>query len=101
GMVEAVAHAPNHAGSLSWADLEGYHAIAREPLCVGYRSYRVCGMPPPSSGGLAVAQILKLIEPFALGRRPGDAMNAAALHRIAEAENLAFAAPHLYIPHPA
>ena len=100
-IVEAVAHAPNHAGSLTPADLEGYHAIAREPLCVGYRSYRVCGMPPPSSGGLAVAQILKLIEPFALGSGPDDAMNAAALHRIAEAEKLAFADRDHYIADPA
>jgi gamma-glutamyltranspeptidase/glutathione hydrolase len=58
-------------------------------------------MPPPSSGGLAVAQTLKLLEPFELGRQPGDAMNGAALHRIAEAEKLAFADRDHYVADPA
>src|SRR5215475_13478002 len=89
-IVAAVRGAPNHQGSMTLADVGGYRAIEREPLCVSYRRYRVCGMPPPSSGGVAVAQILKLIEPFDLGRQPADAMNALALHRIAEAEKLAF-----------
>ena len=100
-VVAAVRAAPNHSGHMTLADLAGYRALEREPLCVTYRRYRVCGMPPPSSGGLAVAQILKLIEPFALGRQPADAMNAAALHRIAEAEKLAFADRDHYIADPA
>ena len=100
-IVAAVRGAPNHQSSMSLADLEGYRVLEREPLCVKYRRYRVCGMPPPSSGGLAVAQILKLIEPFELGKQPADAMNAAALHRIAEAEKLAFADRDHYIADPA
>src|SRR5262245_63108567 len=86
---------------MALGDLAGYRALEREPLCVSYRTYRVCGMPPPSSGGLAIAQILKLIEPFELGKTPGDAMNAEALHRIAEAEKLAFADRDHYIADPA
>jgi gamma-glutamyltranspeptidase / glutathione hydrolase len=100
-IVAAVRGAPNHQGSMTVTDLGAYRALEREPLCVSYRRYRVCGMPPPSSGGLAVAQILKLIEPFELGRQPADAMNAAALHRIAEAEKLAFADRDHYIADPA
>src|SRR5215510_11559224 len=100
-IVAAVRTAPNHQGSMTLADVGGYRAIEREPLCVSYRRYRVCGMPPPSSGGVAVAQILKLIEPFELGRQPADAMNAPALHRIAEAEKLAFADRDHYIADPA
>jgi gamma-glutamyltranspeptidase/glutathione hydrolase len=57
-------------------------------------------MGPPSSGGLAVAQILKLIEPFDLGKGPADAMNARALHLIAEAEKLAFADRDTFIGDP-
>ena len=100
-IVAAVRGAPNHQGRMALGDLAGYRALEREPLCVSYHSYRVCGMPPPSSGGLAVAQILKLIEPFDTGRQPADAMNAAALHRIAEAEKLAFADRDYYVADPA
>src|SRR5262245_24790386 len=50
-IVAAVRAAPNHQGDLSLADLAGYSAKERAPLCVGYRRYRVCGMGPPSSGG--------------------------------------------------
>ena len=100
-IVAAVKGAPNHQGNMTLADLAGYRALEREPLCVTYRAYRVCGMPPPSSGGLAIAQILKLIEPFEVGKTPADAMNAGALHRIAEAEKLAFADRDHYIADPA
>jgi gamma-glutamyltranspeptidase/glutathione hydrolase len=100
-IVAAVRGAPNHQGHMTLADLAGYQAIEREPLCVAYRKYRVCGMPPPSSGGVAVAQVLKLIEPLKIGNGPADAMNATALHRIAEAEKLAFADRDHYIADPA
>ena len=96
----AVRSAPNHQGDLSVADLAGYSAKLRAPICVDYRRYKVCGMGPPSSGGLAVAQVLKLIEPFDLGKGPGAAMNARALHRIAEAEKLAFADRDAFVGDP-
>jgi gamma-glutamyltranspeptidase/glutathione hydrolase len=92
--------APNHWGDITAADLAGYSAKAREPVCVGYRRYRVCSMGPPSSGGLAVAQVLKLIEPFDLGKGPAGAMSARALHLIAEAEKLAFADRDAFIGDP-
>ena len=99
-IVRAVRKAPNHQGDITAADLAGYRAKEREPVCVSYRRYRVCGMGPPSSGGLAVGQILKLIEPFDLGHGPADAMNAQALHLIAEAEKLAFADRDTFIGDP-
>jgi gamma-glutamyltranspeptidase / glutathione hydrolase len=99
-IVAAVRTAPNHQGDISLADLAGYSAKERAPLCVGYRGYKVCGMGPPSSGGLAVAQVLELIEPFDLGKGPGSAMNARALHLIAEAEKLAFADRDAYVGDP-
>jgi len=76
-------------GALATADLAGYRAIERPPLCRPYRRVVVCGMGPPSSGGLAVAQTLAIIEPHdlaALGPR-----SAAAWHLFAEAQKLAFA----------
>jgi gamma-glutamyltranspeptidase/glutathione hydrolase len=99
-IVAAVRGAPNHQGDLSLADLAGYRARERAPLCIAYRRYKVCGMGPPSSGGLAVAQVLKLIEPFDLGKGPASAMNARALHLIAEAEKLAFADRDAFVGDP-
>jgi gamma-glutamyltranspeptidase / glutathione hydrolase len=99
-IVKAVREAPNHQGDMTLADLAGYTVRERDPVCILYRRYRVCGMGPPSSGGLAVAQVLKLIEPFALGNGPAEAMNGKALHLIAEAEKLAFADRDTYIGDP-
>jgi len=99
-IVSAVRAASAHPGDITKADLVGYRPRERDPLCMVYRRYRVCGMGPPSSGGFAVAQVLKLLEPFDLGQRPADAMNARALHLIAEAEKMAFADRDAYIADP-
>jgi gamma-glutamyltranspeptidase/glutathione hydrolase len=99
-IVKAVREAPNHAGDIAAADLAGYRIKERDPVCTAYRGYRVCGMGPPSSGGIAVAQVLKLIEPYDIGSKPADAMNARALHVIAEAEKLAFADRDTFIGDP-
>ena len=90
-IVEAAAKAPNSPGDLTASDLAGYKVETRASLCTEYRRYRICGMGPPSSGGLAVAQTLKLLEPHDLGHGARAALNAPAMHLIAEAEKLAFA----------
>src|SRR6266516_7252268 len=54
------------AGDLVEADFSAYAAMRREPLCGEYRRWKVCGMPPPSSGGFAVLQIQKILERFDL-----------------------------------
>jgi gamma-glutamyltranspeptidase/glutathione hydrolase len=99
-IVEAVRGASDHPGDITLQDLAAYRVKERAPVCVAYRAYRVCGMGPPSSGGLAVGQILKLIEPFDLGRGPGDALNAPAVHLIAEAQKLAFADRNRWVGDP-
>ena len=99
-IVEAVATAPNHQGDVTLADLAGYKAKERDPLCFAYRKNRICGMGPPSSGGIAVAQTLKLAEAFDLGQGPADALNTTAMHLIAEAEKLAFADRDHYVGDP-
>jgi gamma-glutamyltranspeptidase / glutathione hydrolase len=87
--------AQRRAGKLSLADLALYRAIKREPVCVVYRGLRVCGMGPPSSGGIAVAQILLMLERFSLrGFSPGS---LEAVHLISEAQRLAFADRNRYI----
>jgi gamma-glutamyltranspeptidase/glutathione hydrolase len=83
---------------LTAADVEGYKAKDRPPVCITYRAYRVCGMGPPSSGGITVAMILKQLERFdltALGRT-----SPVAWHLIAESERLAYADRNAYIGDP-
>jgi gamma-glutamyltranspeptidase/glutathione hydrolase len=53
---------PTNPGLLTAADIAAYQPKLREPVCNDYRSYTVCGMPPPSSGGIAVAQMLGMFE---------------------------------------
>ena len=86
-------------GTLSAADLADYKPVKREPVCGPYRVWIVCGMPPPSSGGIAILQVLGLIQPFDLQR---DAPNdLRAVHLIAEASRLAFADRDRYVADPA
>ncbi|HYR66998.1 MAG TPA: gamma-glutamyltransferase family protein, partial [Reyranella sp.] len=86
-------------GTLSLADLADYHPIKREALCGPYRIWIVCGMPPPSSGGIAILQVLGLIEPFDVWRDPPDSLRV--LHLVAEASRLAFADRNRYVADPA
>ena len=86
-------------GTLALSDLASYRAIKREPVCGPYRVWIVCSMPPPSSGGIALLQLLGLLEPFDLARdKPND---LRALHLIAEAGRLAFADRARYVADPA
>jgi gamma-glutamyltranspeptidase/glutathione hydrolase len=99
-ILSAAAAAPYHAGDMTLADLAGYQAKERPPICSSYRARRICGMGPPSSGGLTVAMTLRLLEPADLGAGPEAAMRARALHLIAEAERLAYADRNRYIADP-
>ena len=99
-IVEAVREPPDRQGDITLADLASYRVKERDPVCFAYRRYRICGMGPPSSGGLAVGQILKLVEPFDLGKGPADTLNARAVHLIAEAHKLAFADRDRYLGDP-
>ncbi len=53
-------------GLISHKDLRSYRAVWRKPLVSTYQNYRIIGMPPPSSGGIALAQLMKMVEPFPL-----------------------------------
>jgi gamma-glutamyltranspeptidase/glutathione hydrolase len=76
-------------GDLTEDDLRRYRAVEREPVCGPYRRWRICSMGPPSSGGIAVLQILGLLERTSFARAPPE--SAAALHLFAEAGKLAYA----------
>ncbi|WP_119461243.1 gamma-glutamyltransferase [Rhodospirillaceae bacterium SYSU D60014] len=94
-IVAAVRTAPGNPGRLTEADLAGYEAKRRTPLCRPYREWRVCGMPPPTSGGVATLQILGLLERFAIPDL--EPASADAVHLIAEASRLAFADRNRYL----
>lgn len=104
-----------NAGSLSLSDLEGYTAKERAPLCTDYKQWKVCGMPPPSSGGIAVAQIMGTLQaleardprmaiapmtPVKSASPAGLEPTPEAVHLIAEAGRLAFADRALYVADP-
>lgn len=105
-------HATNP-GRMSLADLAAYRPKLREPLCHDYRAratdYRVCGMPPPSSGAIAVGQILGILQHTPAVRMtapdealPGKGPAPAAdwLHLYADAARLAFADRGQYVGDP-
>ena len=85
-------------GDLTAEDLAGYRALEREPACAPYRRWRICSMGPPSSGGVAVLQVLGILERTAFARAPPH--SAAALHLFAEAGRLAFADRARYLGDP-
>ncbi len=87
---EMVDRVRNHCrpGTLSAADLAGYKPIKREALCGTYRVWIVCGMPPPSSGGIAILQVLGLIQPFDIQRDAPNDLRAVHLHRRGEPARL-------------
>lgn len=94
-IVAAVRGASWNPGLLSPEDLRTYVPREREPVCVLYRVWRVCGMGPPSSGGVAVGQILGLLSHTWLGA--SDPRGAEAAHWLIEAGRLAFADRNLYL----
>lgn len=91
-------------GVTTLRDLADYRAKKRPAVCSDYRNYVICGMPPPSSGGIAVAQSLGILENFDLARHApvrmdsnGGKPDVMGVHLVAEAENLAYADRNKYV----
>jgi gamma-glutamyltranspeptidase/glutathione hydrolase len=81
-------------GILTMEDFAAYEVVKRDPVCMDYRGYEVCGMGPPSSGAYTVGQILGLLEPFDLASMEDG---VEFRHLFAEASRLAFADRGLYL----
>ncbi len=105
-IVQKVRSHPTNPGRLALSDLAAYQPRKREPLCHPYaaqgRNYRVCGFPPPSSGAIAIGQILGILNhtpaasiPLRDGLPPAD-----WLHLYTEASRLAFADRAQYLADP-
>jgi gamma-glutamyltranspeptidase/glutathione hydrolase len=91
-------------GLTTLADLAAYRSVKREAICTTYRIWWVCGMPPPTSGGIAIAQILGILENYDLSLyKPtqlddnGGRPQALGVHLVAEAERLAYADRDKYV----
>ncbi len=76
-------------GRMTMDDLAHYRAVEREPVSGTYRGRTIVSMPPPSSGGAHIIEILNILEGFPLSEQGLN--SAAALHEMAEAEKLAYA----------
>lgn len=98
-------HAGNP-GLLAESDLAGYRATVREPLCFDYKAWRLCGMPPPSSGTLALGQMMGMLAARDLpSARPvaapfGLEPSPEAVHLVSEAGRLAYADRARYVADP-
>jgi gamma-glutamyltranspeptidase / glutathione hydrolase len=88
-IVSRVRGHPSNPGLMTAWDLAAYRAPEREAVCRTYRGYRICGMPPPSSGGLTALMILRMLEPYRMKDLTSNGPMAA--HLIAETSRLAFA----------
>jgi gamma-glutamyltranspeptidase / glutathione hydrolase len=89
-VAQKIVEAVNAAGGrMTIEDLASYHAVERQPVSGTYRGYTVVSMPPPSSGGAHIIEILNILEGFPLGEQGLN--SAASLHEMAEAEKLAYA----------
>jgi gamma-glutamyltranspeptidase/glutathione hydrolase len=92
--IAAKVHAhPTNPGLLTAQDIAGYQPRVRTPVCSDYRAWTVCGMPPPSSGGIAVAQMLGMFETFDMkALAPANGVpGAQAVHVFTEVGRLAYA----------
>jgi gamma-glutamyltranspeptidase/glutathione hydrolase len=94
-IVTTVRTHPTNPGRLSLQDLAGYSVKVREPVCGPYRGLRICGMPPPNSGTIAVLQTLGILEHFPVSKYQPNSVDA--VHLITEAYRLAYADRAKYV----
>ena len=85
-------------GKISHKDLSGYEPVWREPIRGTYRSFDIWGMPPPSSGGILVQQMLNMLEPYTLDKSRRN--REETIHLMVEAERRAYADRAEYLGDP-
>jgi gamma-glutamyltranspeptidase/glutathione hydrolase len=93
-----VAESARHGGLISMDDLAGYQTVLRYPVTGAYGEYEIVSMPPPSSGGVHLIQILKILEELDIGQFEHN--SAAYLHRLVESMKYAYADRSLYLGDP-
>lgn len=90
-IVDTVTKTHINSGYLSIDDMRSYKAVQRDVICSDYRKYKVCGMAPPSSGGLAIGQALGVLQNYDL-----KTTDESSMHLILEASKLAFADRNMF-----
>ncbi|MBV8635511.1 MAG: gamma-glutamyltransferase, partial [Burkholderiaceae bacterium] len=101
--IEVKVHAhPSNPGFLTAADIAAYQAKVRAPICTDYKAWTVCGAPPPSSGGIAIAQMLGVLSHTDIDNHPpkDGQYDAQAVHLFTEAGRLAYADRNHYVADP-
>jgi len=93
-----VAEIARHGGPMQLADLSAYRAVFRAPVVGHYRGFRIAAMPPPSSGGVHVVQMLNLLERYPMSEY--GAGSAQSLHLMAEVMKLAYADRSVWLGDP-
>ena len=93
-----VAEMQQHEGLVSASDLKNYKAIERTPIIGNYRGYQIISMPPPSSGGVHIVEMLNMLEHFPL--KDQGANSAKTLHELSEVMKLAYADRSEYLGDP-
>ena len=93
-----VAEMQRSGGLINHKDLANYRVIEREPVCGDYRGNSVCAMPPPSSGGVHMVQMLNILEGWELSSLGHN--SAAYIHRLVESMRRAYADRSSYLGDP-
>lgn len=90
---------PTNPGQMNAADMAAYRAKVREPICTDYKVWMVCGMPPPSSGGIALAQMLGMLgaKNMQMSGVENGLPDVQAIHLFSEAGRLAYADRNRYV----
>ena len=94
-IVDTVRRTNNNPSGMTLDDVVTYQAVKRPPVCSPYRQWQICGMGPPSSGGLSIAQIFGVLEQFDLPAMKPTFVKA--VHLVGEAGALAFADRNTYV----
>ena len=97
-MVHTVTAATDNPGKLSLVDFKNYRVVERAPVCQPYREYEVCGMGAPSSGGIALGQILGMVQHYDM--KAAGANSLQSWRWLGDASRLAFADRDVYVADP-
>lgn len=97
-IVSTVQNSEEYPGTLSLDDLRRYKSKERKPLCSTYREYKICGVPLPSSGSIAILQTLGILENFDIASM--HPYSSDAVNIISQAMNLAYADKNTFLADP-
>ena len=97
-IIASISQSIKNPSGMNLSDIANYKAMKRDSLCSPYRIWLICGMPPPSSGGVTTLQILGLLQRFNFSNF--EPMTLRPIHLISEASALAFADRNIYVADP-